>query len=311
MNMHIINLKSIDLNLLIALQALLDEKHVSRAAVRIGLSQSAMSHALNRLRKTLHDPLLVRDATGLCLTARAHELQLPLKNILIDINKLISPPTENPQHMKDEITIAARDYEIATILPSVIQRITKEAPKLKLNIITSTDDHLGILERNEVDLILTGSESQSSTLCRHVLFHEDFVCMIASHNKALTKEITLEKYLELKHCMVTLGGFGPGVVDLALDTLGLQRDVVVRIPYFLCTSYIITHSDLVITLPRKIAHLLNQPQIKLFEPPLPLETFPIYMYWHIKNQANPVHQWVRQVIRSVDNTPSLLRTRDF
>lgn len=301
MSMHAMNLKTIDLNLLVALKALLDEKHVSRAAERIGLSQSAMSHALSRLRKTLQDPLLVRDATGLCLTVRARELQLPLKNILTEIHQIISPPTEDPRYMAGEITIAARDYEIATILPHVIQQITHDAPNLKLNILTTTDDHLGILEHNKVDFVLTGSESKSSTLCRHVLFQEDFVCMISANNAENLDKITLEKYLELKHCMVTLGGFGPGVVDLALHELGLERDVAVRVPYFLCSAYIITHSNLVITLPRRIARLLNQLQVKLFEPPLQLETFPIYMYWHVKNQTNPVHKWVRQVIRSVES----------
>ena len=301
MNMHIMNLKTIDLNLLVALQALLDEKHVSRAAERIGLSQSAMSHALSRLRKTLQDPLLVRDASGLCLTARAYELQLPLKNVLTEINQIISPPTEDPRYMTGVVTIAARDYEIATILPHVIQQITNDAPNLKLNIITTTDDHLGILEHNKVDFVLTGSESKSATLCRHVLFQEDFVCMIAANSIDTLDNITLEKYLELKHCMVTISGFGHGVVDFALCELWLQRDVVVRVPYFLCAAYIISHSNLIVTLPRRIANLLNQPQIKLFEPPLQLETFPIYMYWHVKNQGNPVHKWVRQVIRSVES----------
>lgn len=293
--MHQVNLKSIDLNLLVALKALLDEKHVSRAAASLSLSQPAMSRALNRLRAIFHDPLLVRGASGLCLTSRASELQQPLQHILNEIQNLLLPLTCDPAEMKGEIAIGARDYEIVTVLPSVIQYITHHAPQLKVSIVSLSGDHLDPLEKHEVDFILSATESHSASLYRKTLFEDDFVCLVSENNPVLEQEFTLKHYLDLKHCLITISGFGPGLVDLELAKHNLQRDVVVRTSQFLCVSHLIAHSNLVVTLPRKMGQLLSQQaNIKLLETPMPLTPFSIFLYWHVKNQNNPTHQWIRQ-----------------
>lgn len=295
--MREVNLRSIDLNLLVVLKALLDERHITRAASKAGLSQPAMSRALARLRKTFNDPLLVRTSSGLCLTSRASDLQAAVHNILSDIQNIICAPSSNPREMRGEITIGARDYEVATVLPKVIQQITEQAPGLKLNIISLTGDNLDPLERNEVDFILSATESQSATLCRKLLFKDDFICMVSKKNSLADKTLTLDDFLQLNHCMTTISGFGPGLVDLELAKLGLQRNVVVRTSQFLCVSHLIAHSDLIVTLPRKMGELLSQQgHTSLCEVPISMEPFPIFLYWHIKHQTNPIHQWLRQSV---------------
>ena len=297
--MRKMNLKSVDLNLLVALKALLDEKHVSRAAIRVGLSQPAMSRALCRLRKIFHDALLVRSASGLCLTARASELQQPLQQVLTEIQHILLPPSQEPAEMSGEVTIAARDYEIATVLPRVIQYIIKHAPYLKVSIISLTGDHLDLLEKQEVDFILSATESHSSILCRKALFQDDFVCLVSDSNLVVHQEFTLDQFLDLKHCMITISGFGPGIVDLELAKKHVQRDVVVRTSQFLCVSHLIANSNLVVTLPRRMGQLLSQQaNIKLLEVPIFIEPFSIFLYWHVKNQTNPIHQWIRQTVFS-------------
>lgn len=294
--MREMNLRTIDLNLLIALKALLEEQHVTRAANRIHLSQPAMSRSLQKLRRIFNDPLLVRSKNGLCLTSRAQGLQSQLQGILNDIQDMIVQPSQNPALMKGEMTIATRDYEIATVLPKVIQEVTRHAPHLKISIITLTNENFDRLETQEVDFIITASESDSATLHRKKLFEDDFVCLLSADNPIEQHELTLEKFIELNHGMISISGFGPGIVDLELAKHKLQREVMLRTSHFLCIPYLIVNTNLIITLPRKLGELLSQQaNIKLLEAPFPIEPFPVYLYWHIKNHNNPIHQWIRNI----------------
>lgn len=298
--MHKMNIRNLDLNLLIALSALLEEKHVTHAAERINLSQPAMSRSLARLRDMFQDPLLVKGAGGMTLTARAEELYLPLQNIMREITDIIQPPSHDPSQMQGEIVIATRDNELATILPKAIQQINSEAPGLKLRIVSLQGDNLSSLEHHQVDFVLTGSESKSATLHRCLLYKERFVCLASSQHVDLTEKISLEKYVSMKHCLVTISGFGTSIVDDCLSQKGLKRDIVVRVPHFLAAAFIVADSDLITTLPEKVASLFSQNQrITLLEPPLKLPHFPIYLYWHTRNQHNPIHQWIKKVIKNI------------
>ena len=295
--MRCTNMLTLDLNLLRALKVLLDEKHITRAANRIGLSQPAMSRALQRLRHAFNDQLLVRGSTGLDLTARAIELYEPLQNIFLDLNQLVAQPFFDPAIAQAEITIATRDYEVVTILPSVINALSKEAPNLKLRVIPLNGDDLSPLDKHGVDFILSGSESKSAMLYRKKLFTENFVCLISA--KEAKQKFTLNKYLKMKHCLITITGDGLGVVDELLAEQDLKREISVYVPHFLAASHIVANSNLIVTLPRRLGLLLSDnKKIKLVEVPLAIPDFPIYLYWHSRNNNNPMHQWVRKTITS-------------
>lgn len=292
------NIRSIDLNLLVALKALLDEKHVSRAALRLGLSQPAMSRALGRLRVLLKDPLLVKGSSGFDLTTRAQELFQPLQNILGEINQILSPPNCDPALMKDEIVIATRDYEMVSILPNVINIIAKEAPGLKFQVVPLVGNDLSPLDNNGVDFIITGTDTTSTTLCRQLLYKEEFACLVAADNPILNEKLTLKNYCRMRHCMVTITGFGPGIVDKTLEEHRHHREITVRVPHFLAAAYIVAASDLIVTLPKRAAILLSQQQnMTMLEPPIKIRSFSIYLYWHMRNQNNPMHKWLRRKIR--------------
>lgn len=300
--MREMNIRSLDLNLLVALNALLEEKQVTRAAERINLSQPAMSRALARLRIMFKDPLLVKDTKGMALTARAQELYLPLQNILQEISDIVSPPSIEPVLMQGEIVIATRDNILVTILPKVIQIITNEAPELKLRIVPLVGEDLSPLEHYKVDFVMSATESGSASLHRTTIYEEGFICLSSSKHTNARKEMTLEQYIGMKHCLVSISGFGTGVVDDYLAQKKLKRNIVVRIPHFLAAGFIVAESDLIATIPQRLGQLFSQmQQITLIEPPIELPHFPIYLYWHRRNQNNPIHQWIRKIIKSASN----------
>lgn len=302
------NIKNLDLNLLVALNALLEEKSVTRAAARINLSQPATSRALSRLRDMFQDPLLVKGARGMVLTARANDLYQPLQHILSDITSIVSPPSIDPATMQGEVVIATRDYESAVILPKIINRITAESPNLTLRIVPLIGDDLSSLENPNVDFILTATDSKAATLHRYIVYKESFICLASKDNSIIQKEMNLETYVAAKHCLITISGFGLGVVDTLLAQKNLKRNIFVRIPHFLAVGHIIADSDLIVTLPRRLGELLSQQhRIVLINPPLKIPQFPIYLYWHARNQNNPIHQWIRKMIQTSYGKSGLLK----
>ena len=296
--MHEKNIKKLDLNLLVALKALLEERHISRAAQKIDLSQPAMSRALERLRLVLDDALLVKSRRGYDLTPRANNIYPLLKNILLEVQQIITPAEFHPETTQAEIVIATRDYESTIILPTLLSVISQAAPFLKFRIIPLIGDPVSLLDNQEADLILSGTDHTASTICRNHLLTDNFTCLVAANNPLTQKQLTLKKFVNLKHCLVTITGSGPSPVDELLAERQLTRNLVVKVPHFLSAVYLVSASDLIITLPTQLALLMSQnKQIKLLRPPLSIPTFSIYMYWHIRNQNNPVHQWVRKMAR--------------
>ncbi len=295
--MREVNIGSVDLNLLVALKALLDEKHVSRAAEKAGLSQPAMSRALGRLRILFKDPLLVRGAGGMSLTARATDLQQPLQQILNEIGHIISTPTIEPAEMKGELVIATRDFEMASVLPDAIRRITKEAPGLTLRIVPLVGDDLSPLEQHQVDFVIAGTDSSSASLSRKVLFKDNFVCLVSADNPVVKQKFTLEKFLQSKHCLITITDFRPGMVDRYLHQQGKKREATVRVPHFLAASYLVENSDFIVTVPRRLGVMLaQQKKLAMLDLPFQVPSFQVYLYWHNRNQNNPMHKWLRKMI---------------
>lgn len=296
--MHETNMKSMDLNLLIALKALLEEKHVSRAAERVNLSQPAMSRALGRLRESFQDPLLVKGVGGMSLTARAIALYDPLQNILREISHILTPPSLDLATMQGNIVIATRDYELATILPKVISQTTLKAPNLTLSIVPLIGDDLSPLEHHNVDFVLAGTDKVSASLHRTTLYKESFICLVSKNNPITKQKMDLDTYIKMKHCFVTITSFGVGYVDTLLAQKNLKRNIVVRVPHFLAASHIVADSDLIVTLPRRLGELLSKHEnITLIDPPLNTPQFPIFLYWHTRNQDSLIHKWLRNAIK--------------
>lgn len=298
--MREVNLSSLDLNLLVALKALLDERHVTRAAEKVGLSQPAMSRALQRLRIMFRDPILVKGTGGMTLTARAAELNGPLQGILNEISHIITAPVADPKEMNGEVMIATRDFEMSAILPSVITSIMEQAPGIRIRVLPLIGDDLSPLERNEIDFVVAGTDKSLASLNRTTLVKDNFICLVSPNNPVATQKLTLKKYLAMRHCLVDIGLFRTGIVDTYLSELGHSRKIALRVPYFTAAASMVENTDLVITVPKRLGTLLARTNgLATLALPFKVRDVSIYLYWNIRNQNNPMHVWLRKCFDGV------------
>lgn len=302
--MHETNIGSVDLNLLVALQALLAERHVTRAAARMGLTQPAMSHALGRLRATLDDPLLVRSKSGLQLTPRAAGLVEPLDRLLAGAGELLAPPGPfDPRTSTRRFRIAASDYMEIVLMPALLERLGREAPGIDIVLLRHAGHAMRQLDEGEADLSLVPATPGTETgIVAQRILSEKFVCVVRADHPLVGKRMTLERYLELAHVLVSPGGARGGLVDDALAKLGRSRRVAVVVPHFLVAPFLVERTDHVLTLAARIARSLA-PAVKLkaLAPPseLDLPGFDVRLCWHERDHADPAHAWLRSRIAAV------------
>jgi DNA-binding transcriptional LysR family regulator len=303
--MHDMNIGAIDLNLLVALQALLTERHVTRAAARMGLTQPAMSHALARLRATLDDPLLVRSKGGLQLTPRATSMLEPLERLLHDAAGLLATPTAfDPSTSTRRFRIATSDYIEIVLIPKVLEELGRQAPRVDVDLLLLKDGHgIDALEEGEVDLLLIPpgvvDRPHASIMSQRVL-SEKFVCVVRADHPTVGRKMTLERYIELGHILVSPRASRGGIVDDVLAKIGLTRRVAVVVPHFLVAPFLVEKTDHVLTLAARIAKSLA-PAVKLkaLPPPIDLPGFDINLVWHERDQADPAHAWLRTLFTQV------------
>ncbi|MBB4845638.1 DNA-binding transcriptional LysR family regulator [Paucibacter oligotrophus] len=299
--MHQVDLPSIDLNLLKLFDALARERSVTQAGLRLGLSQPAASRALGRLRTMLDDRLLVRGKLGLELTPRAEALAGPVAKLLDDARKLLSPATFDPALASGRITIAAHDHLSLLVLAGLLSRFERHAPALSLHIAPAAGDNVRLIEQGEADLALGIFETLPGSLHQRRLYTDKLVCVLRTGHPCLADGLlSLERYTGLRHLAVTISGVGESAVDLALSAQGLSRQVVARVPHFLTAAMLAADSDMVLTLPGRLARRLAQ-RLPLVQQELPLAIAPLAptMIWHERRHGDPAHAWVRQQLVEV------------
>ncbi|MGI2908300.1 LysR family transcriptional regulator [Tolypothrix sp. VBCCA 56010] len=302
--MHKINLLTLDFNLLLVLSALLEERNVTNAGEKIGLSQSATSHALGRLRQVFNDPLLVRSPKGMVPTPRALELVEPLQKILLNIEQLIQPTVFDPKTAQGTIRLGTSDYATAVILPSVLQQISRAAPQLNLECNNWRCDTLDNLRDGAIDLGLgVANLPETGEFKSQKLFVEDYVCVVRADHPIAQTDFTLESYIALPHGFITPTNVVPNPtkthVDNVLSNLGVKRRVMLKIPHFLSVPMIVQQTDLIFTLPRRIAMLFAQyTNLALLEPPIKLNKYNYMQLWHERLDYDPLHIWLRELVAS-------------
>jgi len=304
-NMHELHLRSLDLNLILALDALLEERSVTRAAQRVGITQSAMSHALGRLRAVTGDALLVRTANGMAATARAEELGPPIRRALEGVAAALRPPQPfDPKKAKLRIRIGTGDYGEIVLLPRVIARLSKEAPHVDLRVLFLANSAAGILRSGDADLLLSpvfAAEVGPGMYARK-LFDERFVCVVRSGHPLARKTLTLVRYVGASHALIAPRGKEGSQTDDALARMGMSRRVALTIPHFLVAPHIVAQSDLVLTLPARVATMLAPPLgLVILKPPseLRLDGFTMSAVWHERTHADPAQRWMRELFAEV------------
>lgn len=297
-------LSAIDLNLLVVLDALLASRSLGDAAKRVGLSQSATSHALARLRDTLSDPLFVREGRRLVPTARALALRAPLRRALSTLETSLGGADPfDARTATRTFRIATADYGALVVLPSLYPRVAAEAPAVDLFVVSDGGD-TGALASGEVDLAIVPQRSgivPPGGVRQRVLFEERFVCVVRRRHPILTKKkIDLASWLALPHALVAPGGTRNGIVDEALRARGLSRRIALAVPHFLVAPHVVATSDLVLTLAERVARTYaSHKGLRTFRPPLPLDRFRIAVARHERLDGDPGLDWLERTIVDV------------
>lgn len=289
------DIRTMDLNLLKALDALLDERSVTRAAARLSLTQPAVSGMLTRLRERFADPLFVRTQRGIVPTARALELAGPVKQILSEIEGLLRPPAFDPATADMVLTLAATDYALRAVVVPFLSVLRREAPGIRVAVLPVQDTRLHTqLERGEIDLALVTLDSAAADLHARRLFDERYVCIMrADHPGAVRGRLTLDRFCTLDHALVSYtGGSFEGVTDAALARLGRKRRVALSVTSFLVLPEILRQSDLIAVVPSRLA--AHTDGLVQCEPPLDIPGFSKYAAWHERTHHDAGHRWVRE-----------------
>lgn len=290
--------KSFDLNLLISLYALLEERHISRAAERVGMSQPGMSRALNRLRKEFRDPLLVKGAVGFELTPRAAALYGPLRKIMSDIMGMYTPSTFDPSVARGEFCISALDYEYIVLLPLITEQLRRLAPGIAIKALPFVNEDFGPLIRGDVHLVLSALEDVPETLFRQQLFTERNVCMVNPLFQKANENLSLDKFSELEHVWVYLRSQDPGKIDKTLADIGLNRNIVNTSPTFFLSAFTVASStNLITVLPARVEKRLKLSMpITTIDTPIAFEEFKVYQIWHERYHNDEMHKFMRKMM---------------
>lgn len=290
-----------DLNLLVVLDQLMLERSMTRAAQRLGRTQSALSHSLSRLRLLFADPLFVRSAQGLVPTARAEALAPQVRDILAQVQHLLQRPQPfDPQRDEAQLQVVMTDYAQLVVLPSLLQRLLHEAPGLQLRIISGSDAIEAQLETGEADLGLGVVIFDRPELYQRALFEERFMCLVRKDHPLVGEHLSLETFLELQHVLVTPRGRPGSFVDAALAAEGLTRKVVCRVPQYLVVPELVAQTDLIVTLPERVAlRGAQQHALRVLAPPLKLPVFSTRMIWHARKHLEPALIYLRQLLVEV------------
>jgi DNA-binding transcriptional LysR family regulator len=298
------SLAGLDLNLLVVLDALFEEQSVTRAARRVGLTQPAMSNALGRLRIALGDPLFVRAGRGVVPTPRAMELLPEVHEALLRIERALQRTVAfSPASARRVFRIVTTDYVEMVLLPPLLARLREEAPGVELEVRAATAFPREALERGDVDLYAGVHSGDDPGMYVAALFTEGFTGVVRKGHPLLKGPLTPERYASYPHVLVAPRGARGGVVDRALEAIGLERRVVVLTPHYATAPQLLPGSDLVLTLSTRTARTFSSGwPLALFEPPVKLAPFSVSAVWHERHAKEEAHRWFRKLVSDVAKT---------
>ncbi len=298
------NLRRLDLNQLLTLQALLREKHVSRAAQSLHKSQPTVSHTLNQLRDLFQDPLLVRENGQYSLSSKAEALYLPLTEALNQLDSLISQSNFQPENCQRRFNIAMSDYGATILTPNIIQRLRKQAPLIDLQIWQSSREEMQIK-------LLEGSLDIAFGVFNHIPFHlksqtifDDPLISVTdqrnlTNNNLNQQQMSLEQWLAHPHILVSMKPYEANEIDHYLEQHNYQRRIAITLPYWQLSTQLLTDNDLILTVASKAIDSSLADNLRLFTPPLPLPLLKFQMLWHSRSEGDAALQWLREQFNQI------------
>lgn len=294
-------LRKIDLNLLLTLHAVLTERHITRAAVRLHRSQPAVSHALVQLRAHFDDPLLIRKNGRMVLTARAEGLLPALQGALFELNALVGATGFDPATAKRRFRIEMSDYAARLILPPLVRHVRASAPGFDLAISqASREMMLAQLDEGEVDLALGIFPDVREGIHQQDLFTERFICLADRRSLPASLTLSLAEWLEKPHVMLAMRPDAIDEIDRVLNRQGLHRHICIALPHWSAAINLLPGTDLVLTVASKTIESGQLPAgIAHFSPPLPLPPLAYQQAWHARKGRDRAHAWLRDAIAAV------------
>lgn len=301
--MDLRELAAADLNLLVTLAALMETKSVTAAARRMGVTQPAMSRSLGRLRDLFGDSLLVRGRGAMVATPRGARLALALPQVLEGVSALLSLDRVFDVTATRRFAIAMTDYAALTILPRLLERVQARAPQVSIDVIPLRDwaSTTDALERGALDAAVGFEHAAPKQLALTVVGRDSFMCAVRADHPHIRRRLTLSRYAETGHVLVSTRGRVSGVVDGALERRGLTRRVAVVVPQLMAVPPTLMHGDLVATVPARLRSLSNA-RLRWFGPPLALPDFAVVLAQHQDHRRSPAHVWLRAQIEGLNAT---------
>lgn len=289
----------LDLNLLVALDALLDERKITRAAERLSLSQSAISGMLARLRDYFDDELLVQVGRNFELTPLAQELAMPVRDVLLQVQTVVAiNPAFDASTARRHFKIATSDYVIGIFLRKIIPRLEALAPHITLEFMPQVEDTAEKLRRGEYDFLIIPEPFLADDQPRAALFEDDYVCVVWTGNTTVGETIGLAQFADMGHVAVLLGWpRAPTYESRFLTANGIHRRIKVTTSDFVSVAPTLVGTQLIATMHRRLAvELARRYPLRLIEPPLAIPRVRECLQWHDYREKDPCHRWLRQLL---------------
>lgn len=308
--MHPMHIRELDLNLLVVFDALLRERSVTRAAEEVGLSQGAMSHALNRLRTFFEDPLFIKTSSGMQPTEKGLLLGTTITEVMTALRqRVVSQAHFDPATARRTFVISMTDMGELVFLPPLIRRLRKVAPTCTVRSVQVPLEQIeATLAAGEADLALGSVHAAPDGLFQQQLFLHTFVTMVSVHNKAVGRKISRVQFESMPQIVVSLTGRASAAYDSAFDEYGIKRNIYLTTPHFLVVPHLIdAQPDLIATVPLELGNVFARlGTIRIMPPPVPLPPFALRQHWHPRFHDDPANIWLRHLIKETfDHYPDI------
>jgi DNA-binding transcriptional LysR family regulator len=297
-SMRDVHIRNLDLNLLQPLRALLEERHITRAAKLCYLSQPAMSRALERLRQMFGDPLLTRRGRSYERTVRGERLLQDVQSLIPRLEAMVQGEQFDPSRSRERFRLAMTDHASMIILPALMDQIRAVAPNVRVEAFAWNNQRYEEVAAGRLDAALS-AEAAPRFLETEVLGNFDFVCLVGSAQRVRCRRLTLKQYLQLPHVLIDTWDGQQTLVDRPLAQLGVKRPVALSMPFFVPAVFAIAHTDLILTVPRELAAITAAVAgVRMIEAPREIAAFPYFMTWHSRVGNEAAHVWFRQLLRA-------------
>lgn len=291
-----------DLNLMPIFIAVMEERSITRAAQRLGMTQPALSNALARLRATLNDPLFIRERYGVRPTELAESLAPGIAEALAGIDDVVlGQQAFDPSTAERLFTIAPNSFVEYVLAPAIVTRLRAEAPGIRLRLTPYNNDlaETGVISGTTA-LVLGRLVDPPDNLVVQHLMDDGLACVVRVDHPEIGDSLSREQYERLKHVNVLPPGRLRAGLFQALDQQGLKRDVAVSVTHFLAVPELVAATDYCSTLPVSICRrLARDPRLRILPAPVDLGTFPVQMGWHVRYRHDPAHRWLRALVAEV------------